>query len=119
MTMWSNLVNRIYKYVFPLLPDEYVTFTKRIDEGQVLLEALPKHSTKDLGTIKEEDFKKMLMRGDLRLHKETGWHTEDVKRLKTGGCTCGAWVTQNKDAHARGCDLAGIYSLPRGTQDGF
>jgi hypothetical protein len=72
---------------------EYITMTK---DSENLVRTDPERSTTTLKLLDKNDFLRMLGSDEISYVKDWTWHT-DTKEMKTGGCTCGAWVLKDNE----------------------
>jgi len=94
---WTDHGVKIFKYRRELAPNEYISFRK-INLGpsteEQFFEAEKENSTYVLPRMDYEAFIKLMMLEELIYEKDWTWST-DVRKMKTGGCTCGAWVLKD------------------------
>lgn len=88
---WKIHDAKVFKYRTWIDRYEYVTLTKSI-EG--VLEPDIARSTFECKKIKKDEFVGLMTSEELKFIREWTWHV-DVKEMKTGGCTCGAWILKD------------------------
>ena len=107
--VWREGTSKVFRYARPLLPTEYITISRSSDTE---FRCIPADSTYNLGTISVDSLKRLMSSGELTFFSSS-WFV-DVKKLKTGGCTCGAWATTDKNDHSPICDIKTNVELPKG-----
>lgn len=107
LKLWSAHELKIYKWQKIIGMWEYITFRKSvyIDTNKMYFDQDREKSTCAFPSTKEEDMIKMISNGELIYVKDWTW-SADILKLKTGGCTCGAWVMKdNTYFHDLKCPL--------------
>lgn len=100
LTNWQVNTGKIFKYVYPLAPDEYVVYRR---ESLKEYSASHKDSTYELEDLTFEEFARLLIVGELIYFREFGWGT-DTMHYKTNSCNCGSWILKDNDyLHDRKC----------------
>lgn len=104
---WSEHESKIFRYVRPLFPTEYVVFRK-VGVGNFVFEYEPEPEKSTYICLKKMDaekFIKMLALEELVYVRPWNWQL-NTREMKTGGCTCGAWVLRESERiHDRKCPL--------------
>ena len=99
MNNWTHTTRNVFKYVRPLVPDEYIV----IEHSGDLFVCLPDVSTYMLKPMDEEIIRKMLGSNEL-IYKCWYYDGLNVRDLKTGSCVCGSWIlNDNKYLHNSDC----------------
>ena len=106
LQFWDSSTCKVFRYLRPLVPNEYVVFRKLSLDSLNAYEPAPEKSTYIcLKTMDEETFIKALLREEFIYVKDWTWQT-DTRQMKTGGCTCGAWaVRESERIHDAKCPL--------------
>jgi len=98
---WAQEEVRVYRYRLGLYEPHVVSLVREGD----LFKIVSQYSTYTKTLIfNKSELEKELQTKILIFHKN--WHYGiDHVRLRTGGCTCGAFLLRYPDMHYRDCDL--------------
>ena len=88
---WQINTKKVFKYVYPLAPDEYVVYCR---ESQKEYSASHANSTYKLEDLTFEEFARLLIIGELIYFREFGWGT-NTTHFKTNSCNCGSWILRD------------------------
>lgn len=99
LAAFTNGFKRIYKYRREFVPIEYVTVFKSLEDSY---EIMGSESTINIEYFNKDIFLQMLINEELVYHNSDKWYYKVVD-LKTNKCECGAWATQNPNAHTFWC----------------
>jgi len=108
LRLWYEGSEKIYKYRREFVPPEYVVYKKEAgasEQPDPTYRFIKEKSTYQLDDLSQESFIKKLCSEELVYERDVGWNA-DPKKLKTGGCDCGAWILKDNEAlHDNRCPL--------------
>lgn len=96
---WSFTFSKVFEYKREFFPTDYVCIRKEVDKLVV-----EQDTSRMLGNLTKDEFIDLMCKEQLR-HKPEFSSWMIMINLKTGGCTCAAWVTGLDAHHDSICDL--------------
>jgi hypothetical protein len=100
---WRDTESKVFRYKQAFLPDEYLSINKKLTQEPYpshnyipTFKSDPSHSTYELPQLTETEIRKMILSGELIYIKDHTMYT-NVIEMKTGLCTCGAWVLEESE----------------------
>lgn len=101
---WQEGEVRIYRYRMGFYEPHVVTFRRESDDEFTLVKDYSTY--KEYPTKNKENIEKEIASGRLVFYETyRGWGGFDPVRLRTGGCTCGAFLLSDKNNHYSDCYL--------------
>lgn len=111
LEMWSEGESKIFRYLRPLVPNEYVVYRKS-NLGSFVYEYEPEPTKSTYTNLKKMDhdkFLKAVANEELIYVRPWTWQS-NTREMKTGGCTCGSWaVRESERIHDRKCPLGRMF----------
>lgn len=96
---WNIRQCKIFKYTDHCFVNEYVEIERLDDSTFKCLQS----STIDLGVMNKDQMLVLFIKNNLMMltYDQNG---KTPRVLKTGSCSCGAWITVNPEHHSDWCD---------------
>ena len=121
---WQNNESKVFRYKRPFVPDEYICIKKVLEQEPYPSTAYVPcfkpdidNSTYNIKAMSEAEMKKMVSTSSLIYLKDHTVYT-NVKEMKTGLCTCGAWaLLENTYKHSEYCLNYKKVMNPEGSND--
>lgn len=100
---WRLEEEKGFKYLdYGTFEDHYVIIKREYENHFVVIAS---RSTCKDGPFTKEQMEKLLGADKLIPYNNSGGWQIDFKSMRSKGCQCGAWATQNPDCHAYYCPL--------------
>ena len=116
---WGSYEVKIFKYIRSPFPNEFVVLSKATDVVKdetgnyksATVFVSNKKSTFLLPNLLESAILLMLSSGELVYERDFNEYV-DIVRLKTGGCTCGAWISGIEESIYQHSSFCFLYRDP-------
>lgn len=98
--LWEIGTIKVFKYVRAFAPPEYVLITRVLEND---FRCQDHRGTYKLSPMDKDEITSLLRSKSLIKISLTVYN--DFLKLKTNGCTCGAWATSDSNLHSRICAI--------------
>lgn len=97
---WQVGCWKVFKYYYFCAEPGTIVILRQAEEVFIVEE--DRSTDKIGGPFNKQELDKLLFSGKMEWYK-AGILTTDYKKIRTGGCECGAWATNNPNCHSTKC----------------